>query len=139
MLSERRVDRAFPVASCPLDQGRYSHLGAARQGWSRVGEPVGASRHDDSKWPPVLQAHERRGQHSDRRGALRWRRRAASAVAVETGREIGKFIEEFGAGTMLKRPGTPREIAHGILFLASDDASFITSTLLFIDGGKTAM
>ena len=59
--------------------------------------------------------------------------------AAEAGREIGEFTEEFGAETMLKRPGTPREIAHGILFLASDDASFVTGTLLFIDGGKTAM
>lgn len=59
--------------------------------------------------------------------------------AADAGREIGEFTEEFGAETMLKRPGTPREVAHGILFLASDDASFVTGTLLFVDGGKTAM
>jgi NAD(P)-dependent dehydrogenase (short-subunit alcohol dehydrogenase family) len=40
---------------------------------------------------------------------------------------------------MLRRPGTPEEVAAGILFLASDDASFVTGTLLFIDGGHTAM
>jgi NAD(P)-dependent dehydrogenase (short-subunit alcohol dehydrogenase family) len=59
--------------------------------------------------------------------------------AADAGRDLDEFIEEFGRETMLKRPGTPREVAHCILFLASDDASFVTGTLLFVDGGKTAM
>ena len=49
------------------------------------------------------------------------------------------YIEEFGAETMMKRPGTAREVASGIVFLASDDASYITGTCLFIDGGQTAL
>ena len=49
------------------------------------------------------------------------------------------YIEAFGAETMLKRPGTAREVASGIAFLASDDASYITGTFLFIDGGQTAL
>ena len=49
------------------------------------------------------------------------------------------YVEEFGADTMLKRPGTAREVANGIVFLASDDASYITGTCLFIDGGQTAL
>jgi len=40
--------------------------------------------------------------------------------------------------TPLGRLGTPREVAHGALFLASDDASYITGTELIIDGGSTA-
>ncbi|MDP6823347.1 MAG: glucose 1-dehydrogenase [Dehalococcoidia bacterium] len=40
--------------------------------------------------------------------------------------------------TPLKRWGQPEEIAAGILFLCSDDASFITGTELVIDGGVTA-
>lgn len=59
--------------------------------------------------------------------------------ALDAGRQLDKFQEEFGEHTMLKRPGTPREVAYGILFLASDEASFVTGTLLFIDGGETAM
>ena len=59
--------------------------------------------------------------------------------AADAGRELDEFVEEFGSETMLKRPGTPREVAQCILFLASDDASFVTGTLLFVDGGKTAM
>jgi NAD(P)-dependent dehydrogenase (short-subunit alcohol dehydrogenase family) len=39
---------------------------------------------------------------------------------------------------LLKRLAQPREIAHGILFLASDEASFVTGTALFVDGGYTA-
>jgi 3-oxoacyl-[acyl-carrier protein] reductase len=37
----------------------------------------------------------------------------------------------------LRRIAEPIEIAHGMLFLASDDASFITGTGLLIDGGLT--
>jgi NAD(P)-dependent dehydrogenase (short-subunit alcohol dehydrogenase family) len=36
------------------------------------------------------------------------------------------------------RIGRPEEVARAALFLASDDASFITGTLLFVDGGWTA-
>jgi NAD(P)-dependent dehydrogenase (short-subunit alcohol dehydrogenase family) len=39
---------------------------------------------------------------------------------------------------VLGRWGEPQEIAKAILFLASDDASFITGTTLVIDGGWTA-
>ena len=37
--------------------------------------------------------------------------------------------------TPMGRLGTPREIAHGAVFLASDESSFITGTELVIDGG----
>lgn len=37
------------------------------------------------------------------------------------------------------RLGTPEEVAKAILFLASDDSSFITGTELVIDGGYTAV
>jgi NAD(P)-dependent dehydrogenase (short-subunit alcohol dehydrogenase family) len=40
---------------------------------------------------------------------------------------------------MLKRPGKPEEVAAAILFLASDDASYVTGALLFVDGGMTVL
>jgi len=40
--------------------------------------------------------------------------------------------------TPLRRTGQPIEVAYGVLFLASDEASFITGTELVIDGGFIA-
>ena len=58
--------------------------------------------------------------------------------AAELGQTDDQYRERFGADTLLKRPGTPDEVAAAICFLASDDASFITGTCLFVDGGLTA-
>ena len=38
----------------------------------------------------------------------------------------------------LGRLGTSEEIAYGILYLASDESSFVTGSELVIDGGRTA-
>ncbi len=57
-------------------------------------------------------------------------------------KNVGMTFEQFnaeeGAKTFLKRVGQPREVAYPILFLVSDEASFITGTSLIIDGGYTA-
>jgi 3-oxoacyl-[acyl-carrier protein] reductase len=36
----------------------------------------------------------------------------------------------------LGRLGTPREVAHAVIFLASDEAAYVTGTTVVIDGGQ---
>jgi NAD(P)-dependent dehydrogenase (short-subunit alcohol dehydrogenase family) len=43
------------------------------------------------------------------------------------------------SGVPLKRAGRPEEIAASIVFLSSDQASFITGATIAVDGGKTAL
>jgi 3-oxoacyl-[acyl-carrier protein] reductase len=46
-----------------------------------------------------------------------------------------KVLDPIREKTMLKRLAEPQEIANGVLFLASDEASFITAHTLSINGG----
>ena len=54
------------------------------------------------------------------------------------GADREEFLAEAGASNFMKRVADPREIAYGALFLASDEASFVTGTPLVMDGGLTA-
>ena len=49
------------------------------------------------------------------------------------GEEKQKALVE---GIALKRLGTPDDIAHGVLFFASDYAGWISGQVLAVDGGK---
>ena len=46
-----------------------------------------------------------------------------------------EFIRSMEEAVPLGRLGTPRDIANAALFLASDDASYITGTTIVVDGG----
>jgi NAD(P)-dependent dehydrogenase (short-subunit alcohol dehydrogenase family) len=69
---------------------------------------------------------------------------ALSPGAIDTSalRAIGKNEEEtkqyiagWIAGTPMNRLGTSEEVAKAVVFLASDDSSYITGIELFVDGG----
>ncbi len=46
-----------------------------------------------------------------------------------------KILDGMAARTPLKRLGEPREIANAYLYLASDEASFVSGVVLRVDGG----
>ena len=51
---------------------------------------------------------------------------------------VGDVLEQRLSVTPLARIGRPEEIAYGVLYLASDESSFVTGSELVIDGGRTA-
>jgi NAD(P)-dependent dehydrogenase (short-subunit alcohol dehydrogenase family) len=44
-------------------------------------------------------------------------------------------VEKFGSDVPMKRPGQPREVAPLFVFLASDEASYITGARYAVTGG----
>lgn len=53
-------------------------------------------------------------------------------------RENPEWIAQWAARHPLGRLGTPEDIAYACLYLASDEASFVTGSALVVDGGYTA-
>ena len=45
-------------------------------------------------------------------------------------------IEKFGTQTGMGRAGQPSELGPAYVFLASDDASFITGQVIHVNGGE---
>ena len=63
--------------------------------------------------------------------------RATDQHIASLGLDPEEAYVEFGQDSPLKRMGEPSEIAYGALFLASDEASFMTGSHIVIDGGAT--
>ncbi len=56
--------------------------------------------------------------------------------AQEAGQSIEELVLEAGQGVPLGRLGEPEEIADVIVFLCSARASYVTGTLIAVDGGR---
>jgi dihydroanticapsin dehydrogenase len=69
-----------------------------------------------------------------------WTRRTEEFLLRTEGldRAAADAHPDFGGRHMLGRCADPSEIADAVLFLASDNASFITASDLLVDGGYTA-
>jgi NAD(P)-dependent dehydrogenase (short-subunit alcohol dehydrogenase family) len=50
-----------------------------------------------------------------------------------------EMVRKVSQRQVMKRMGIPEDIGYAAAFLASDEASFITGTQLFVDGGLTAV
>ncbi len=58
-----------------------------------------------------------------------------TAVSQETGKSLDSVRQDFVARQPMGRMGTPEEVAWLALFLASDEASYITGQAHLVDGG----
>ena len=62
---------------------------------------------------------------------------APGFIATDMAAQSGADFDAIAGKAMLRRVGTPDDIAAAAAFLASEDAGFITAQLLTVDGGRT--
>ena len=103
-----------------------------------VGSPVSASYHASkgavrifTKSAAVQYANEKIRVNSVHPGYV-------DSPMTQTFHSIPEVWRERVGKTPLGRMGTPEDIAAGVLYLASDESSFVTGSELVIDGGMTA-
>jgi 3-oxoacyl-[acyl-carrier protein] reductase len=62
---------------------------------------------------------------------------APGFIATDMAMQSGADFNAIAAKTMMRRVGTPEDIATAASFLASEQSGFITAQVLTVDGGRT--
>ena len=63
-----------------------------------------------------------------------WKRGSRASISAE---ESAKLADSFSSKVPLGRWGEPEELAKAVLFLASEDSSYVNAVELMVDGGLT--
>jgi NAD(P)-dependent dehydrogenase (short-subunit alcohol dehydrogenase family) len=63
-----------------------------------------------------------------------WKRGSGASMSAE---ESAKLVDSYSSTVPLGRWGEPEELAKAVLFLASEDSSYINAVELVVDGGLT--
>ena len=102
---------------------------------------------------PAYEGNPKLIDYSATKGALVSLTRAVSNAVIERGIRVNAVapgpiwtpliaatfppdkVATFGKDTPLKRPGQPYEVATAVIFLASDDASYISGQTIHVNGG----
>lgn len=53
-----------------------------------------------------------------------------------TAAQLASITERVSAITMVRRTGTPEDVANAVLFLVSPESGFVTAQILTVDGGR---
>ena len=104
-----------------------SGAGLVGQSWAAAYNASKAAVHLLAKSTAIQYAKEGIRANSVHPGAIDTRMLAAGSEQIGDSEAFNK---------PMGRMGTPEEIAYGVVFLASDESSFMTGTELIIDGGK---
>ncbi|GAB6109299.1 beta-ketoacyl-ACP reductase [Fusibacter bizertensis] len=122
------------IAPVMLEQKKGSIINIA----SVVGEygNVGQSNYAATKAGVIALAKTWAKEFSRKGEAIRVNSVAPGYVNTEMMKTVpDKVLDPIRAKTMLGRLGEPQEIANAVLFLASDEASFVTGHNLSVNGG----
>lgn len=145
-MSDDQFDRVIDVnLKGVFNIVRYCGPFMEKQGWgsivtvsSVVGEQgnIGQINYSASKGA-VISMTKTWAKEFSRKGAnIRVNSVAPGYIMTQMMNTVPKdLLDKFAGQTMLKRLGRPEEIANVIAFLASDDASYITGTVISANGG----